>query len=92
MDDTAELCRPEGCTIEESSEMISDFDLVEEKLAELEDERVRKAEESGWTQTGWRGQAEEGSEGPRDPIDALNDDEREYDETLEDTPEVDQGY
>ena len=28
----------------------------------------------------------------RDPIDAMNDDEREYDETMEDVPEVDQGY
>ena len=29
---------------------------------------------------------------PRDPIDALNDDDREYDESQEDTPSVDQGY
>jgi hypothetical protein len=37
---------------------------------------------------------EEGEDdtGLRDPIDALNDDDREYDISQEDTPSVDQGY
>lgn len=87
--------------------MISDFELVEDYIRDQDAEKIRKAEESGWSRTGWIGGAEEGAAtgsaeagstddgetmGPRDPIDALNDDEREYDENFEDTPEVDQGY
>lgn len=96
------LYRPEGCTIEENSEMILPYDLVEDHLEEKEILRVREAEEaSGWTQTEYlpvsqanslSQEEEEGTNVPRDPIDALNDDDREYDETFEDTPEVDQGY
>lgn len=82
--------RPEGLLIEENSEMIDDWDLVEEYLVQQEIERMEKAETAQATtevQAPW----EDGGT-PRDPIDALNDDEREYDESFEDTPEVDQGY
>ena len=79
--------RPEGLYVEANEEMISDFELVEMHLIEQEEARVAELEEK--SNLGTTVMAEEA---PRDPIDALNDDEREYDETMEDTPSVDQGF
>ena len=67
--------------------MMSEYHIAEQFLIAQEEERV--AELKAKTQEGMIVVAEEG---PRDPIDALNDDEREYDETMEDTPSVDQGF
>ena len=67
--------------------MLSEYHVSEQYLIAQEEARV--AELKARTQEGMIVAAEEG---PRDPIDALNDDEREYDETMEDTPSVDQGF
>lgn len=79
--------RPEGLYIEANEEMISDYHLVEYHLIEQEEARVAALKEKTNLDTPVMME-----EGPRDPIDALNDDEREYDETMEDTPSVDQGF
>lgn len=75
--------------IERNQDIISDWDLVE--AFHVEEERQRVA-----TAVAAMDESDEGvikdDDGPRDPIVALNDDEREYDENFEDTPEVDQGY
>lgn len=70
--------------------MIDDWDLVEQHLAEEERTRIDRAEAAMDVSEDVVFDTELGM--PRDPIDALNDDEREYDESFEDTPEVDQGY
>lgn len=79
--------RPEGLYIEENSEMMSTYHVSEAYLIAQEEARV--AELMAKNEVDMPQQTEEG---PRDPIDALNDDEREYDETMEDTPSVDQGF
>ena len=67
--------------------MMDAYHVSEYHLIAEEEERV--AELQAKSEMDIPMQAEED---PRDPIDALNDDEREYDETLEDTPSVDQGF
>ena len=79
--------------------MMSSYEVSEEYL--IEQEELRVAELKAKNQIGETSPAEEVPMDPveiedpsdaRDPIDALNDDEREYDETMEDTPSIDQGF
>jgi len=81
----------DGLFIEENQDLVSEYDLVEAWWAEQEQQRVARKVLASADPGSQEAPGDE-QEAPRDPIDALNDDDREYDESQEDTPSVDQGY
>ena len=84
--------RPEGLAIQANSELPTEEDLVAHYLEQQQLEKERKYEAGVEAMVSPTAGEDSDVYMPRDPIDALNDDEREYDESLEDTPEIDQGF